>query len=392
MPNRRISMICDRSSIHSNMSSICTGSGNSPVSPSPRSSLLLSRRRPMSQFWGLSKVDEDEYDNVDDWRATQGASTTTTLTSNTSDQCSTRSNSTRSSSSSSIRTVSENTNPGSKFLRMAQKAIADKLPPSSCEQGMPGPSPRAPTPIVSTSSSVYPSRWRDMIRSSVIIGESTNMSTTTRPASAVGNGPPSPSIITNASSIAIMSGTSGMTTNNNTGRSRRSSLLLSTPSIHKKEVKAISVWRNTVSQLLMQSDEVFYHTLFHPRKIGEMANMICIWIEWWLRVLWLSYMHCQGSSPLQIHHEWVVYYWTIISSSFDPYSNSKCHPFYLCGCIGWCLGDQRDLSSSFFFDMSHRSHICTFKTYTHHHHEYRLLTRYGLLILEIHAANDGRHT
>lgn len=52
-----------------------------------------------------------------------------------------------------------------------------------------------------------------------------------------------------------MSGTSGMTTNNNTGRSRRSSLLLSTPSIHKKEVKAISVWRNTVSQLLMQSDE-----------------------------------------------------------------------------------------------------------------------------------------
>ncbi|KAJ8661997.1 hypothetical protein O0I10_002328 [Lichtheimia ornata] len=272
LPNRRISMICDRNSIHSNMSSICTGSGsgsNSPLSasPTPRPS-LLGRRRPMSQFWGLSKVDEDDYDNAEDvgcWRATQGASTTTTLTSNTSDQCSTRSNSTRSSSSSSIRTVSENTNPGSKFLRLAQKAIVDKLPPSSCEQGMPGPSPRAPTPIVSTSSSVYPSRWRDMIRSSVIIGESTTpMSTTTRPASAVGNGPPSPSIITNASSFAFISGTSGIATNNNnnSGRSRRSSLLLSTPSIQKKEVKAISVWRNTVSQLLMQSDEnddyVFY--------------------------------------------------------------------------------------------------------------------------------------
>lgn len=101
-------------------------------------------------------------------------------------------------------------------------------------------------------------------------------------------------------------------------------------------------------------------------------------------------MHRQGSSPVQIHHERVVYYRTIVSSSLDPYSNRKSS---ICvAALAGALGGEREINVTFHHHHHHHRHvtsICTFKTHTS---LASLLTRYGLLILEVHAANDGRHT
>ncbi|KAI9323517.1 Dbl homology domain-containing protein [Dichotomocladium elegans] len=213
----------------------------------PRHFLL--RRRPLSQFGGLGRIVEDD---ASAWN--QGTSTSTTVSS---DQCSTRSNSTRSSSSSSIRTVSENNSSNKNgsatiftttnsscihssklLLKGPQKVITandqnKQQQPWGLSACTPAPNPPAPppppssplqppTPVTSLSTSLYPARLRGIIKSPTALDAMPAVQLEMKP----------------------MNGTAMHTP----------SILLTTPAnVQKKEDRAISLWRNTVSQLMSET-------------------------------------------------------------------------------------------------------------------------------------------